>query len=81
MERKETGSLLRKFGEVVMELALMLICILIGWIILDLFDSNLDSFSDLDVELVGLLGCVAISAILGIVWGLAKLIKKIIRNR
>ena len=81
MERKETGSLLRKFGEVVMELALMLICILIGWIILDLLDSNLDSFSDLDVELVGLLGCVAIIAILGIVWGLTKLIKKIIKNR
>ncbi len=81
MGRKKTGLLLLKgLGELILELVLAFIFLLIGSVILDPFGENIDSLN-IDPELLILLGSVVFLAIFGIVWGLTRLIKKIIRNR
>ena len=78
-KRKKTGLLLLKgLGEVVLELVGTFILFLIGSVILDPFSKNIDS---LDIDQATFLGSVVFLAIFGIVLGLTKLIKKIIRNR
>ena len=80
-KRKKTGLLILKgLGEVVLELVGTFILVLIGWTILDLFGVNIDS-PDIDFDMFAFWGSVVFLAIFGIVWGLTKLIKKIIRNR
>ena len=78
-KRKKTGLLLLKgLGEVVLELVGTFILFLIGSVMLDPFSTDMDS---LDIDRATFLGSVVFLAIFGIVLGLTKLIKKIIRNR
>ena len=80
-KRKITGrKLLKGLCEVMLELVGTFIFVLIGWTLLDPFGVNIDS-PDIDFDLFALLGSVVFLAIFGIVWGLTKVIKKIIRNR
>lgn len=83
MEKEREQHKGRAMLEVLGELVLTFVCLVIGFVIVGMFDINIEYFKSLntDFELLILIGLLPILVSYGIAWLLVRLIKRIFKRR